>query len=71
MKRNIHHQWTAALIKEYLDSPQVKYSRIPPVYKKVLRIVFNNQHDQDLAAEKVGIDTFDEKHYQEFISKNS
>ncbi|CAF3195199.1 unnamed protein product [Rotaria socialis] len=70
IKRKIHHQWTAALIKEYLDSIHVKYSRIPPVYNKILRIMFNNQHDQDIAAEQIGIDIFNENHYQEFVNKN-
>ncbi|CAM4822128.1 unnamed protein product [Rotaria magnacalcarata] len=70
IKRKIHHQWTAALIKEYLDSIQIKYSRIPPVYNKILRIMFNNQHDQDIAAEQIGIDIFDENDYQEFVNKN-
>ncbi|CAF4211145.1 unnamed protein product, partial [Rotaria sordida] len=64
-KRKIHHQWTAPLIKQYLDSLQIKYSRIPPVHNRILRIVFNNQHDQDLAAEHLGIDIFDENHYQD------
>jgi hypothetical protein len=70
IKREIHRQWTATLIKQYLDALQVKYSRIPPVYNRILRIVFNNQHDQDLAAEQLGIDIFDENHYQEFVNKN-
>jgi hypothetical protein len=69
IKRKIHHQWTAALIKQYLDLLQVKYSRIPPVYHRILRIVFNNQHDQDLGEKQIGIDIFDENHYQEFVNK--
>ncbi|CAF2146102.1 unnamed protein product [Rotaria magnacalcarata] len=70
IKRKIHHQWTAALIKEYLDSIHIKYSRIPSVYNKILRIMFNNQHDQDTAAEQIGIDIFGENHYQEFVNKS-
>ncbi|CAF4703667.1 unnamed protein product [Rotaria magnacalcarata] len=59
----IYHQWTATLIKQYHDSLQVKCPRIPSVYNKILRIAFNNQHDQDLASEQLGIDIFDENHY--------
>jgi hypothetical protein len=71
IKRKIHHQWTSALIKEYLELLQVKYSRIPPVYNRILRIVFNSQHDQDLGDKQLELDIFDEKHYQEFISKKN
>ena len=70
IKRKIHYQWTAALIKIYLQSLQVKFSRIPPVHNRVLRIVFNNQHEEDLAVEQLGIDVFDEKHFEDFINKN-
>jgi hypothetical protein len=70
IKRKIHHQWTAALIKQYLVLLQVKYSRIPPLYNRIVRIVFNNQHDEDLGSTQLGIDIFDENHYQEFVNKN-
>ena len=65
----MYDQWTVALIKEYLDSLHVKYTRIPPIRQKIVRIVLHNQHEQDLADEKLGIDIFDKKHYQEFVSK--
>ncbi len=70
IKRKIHHQWTMIQIKQYLDLLHIKHARILPIYKKILRLQFNNQHDQDFADEQLGIDVFNENHYQEFVNKN-
>jgi hypothetical protein len=70
IKRKIHHQWTNAEIKQYLDSLHIQYGYIPPVYGNILRIQFNTQEDQDFADKHLGMDIFNENHYQEFVNKS-
>lgn len=70
IKRKIHYGWRAEQIKQYLDLHHVKNYRIPPVYNKILRIVFNSQADVDLANEHLAMNAFDESHFQEFINRN-
>jgi len=68
IKRKIHHQWTIPQIKQYLDSLNIHYARIPSIYKNIFRLKFSNQDEQDSADAQLGIDVFDENHYKEFIN---
>ncbi|CAF1427052.1 unnamed protein product [Adineta steineri] len=70
IKRKIHYQWINDEIKQYLDSLNIKYAYIPPVYGNILRIQFNNKIDQDFADEHLGFDIFNENHYKEFVNKH-
>lgn len=68
IKRKIHHQWTILQIKQYLDSCHIRYARVLPIHKNILKIQFNNQDNQDFADTQLGLDIFNENNYKEFIS---
>jgi hypothetical protein len=69
--RKIHHQWTISQTKQYLDSLNIRYARIQSITNNILRILFNNQDDQDFADSHLGIDKFNENCYKEFVNNHS
>jgi len=69
IKRQIDSQWTQVDIKKYLRSIPVKFGRILPIHKQIVRIQFYNENDKDYAENALDIDVFSKDHYQEVIKK--
>lgn len=56
--RPIHSSWSVLSVKNYLHDHNIKFAKIPPIYRNTLRIQFNNPFDQQLADASLSQETF-------------
>jgi hypothetical protein len=56
--RPIASTWSLQSIKQYLHQQKIKYAKIPPIYRKILRIQFNNPTDLQVAEATLSQDAF-------------
>ena len=52
LKRSVSSSWCLPSIKTYLHEHHIKFAKLPPIHRNILRIQFNNEHDLQ-AAESV------------------
>jgi hypothetical protein len=49
--RPIHTHWTLRNVKNFLRQQKIKFAKIPPIFKQLLRIHFNNVQDLQTAED--------------------
>lgn len=60
--RPIHSSWSVIAVKEYLHAHNIKFAKLPPIYRNLLRIQFNNPVDQHIADELLSPTAFVQPH---------
>lgn len=58
LTRSIHASWSILAIKAYLHNCNTKFAKIPPIYRNILRIQFNNPLDLQVADAALSQDAF-------------
>ncbi len=58
LSRRIETPWTLIDVKNFLHQQHIKFAKIPPIYKRCLRIQFNNPADLKLADETLPKNAF-------------
>jgi len=56
--RPIESPWSLKSIKNHLDQQKIKFAKIPPIYRNILRIQFNNSVDLQIAEANLPKDAF-------------
>lgn len=56
--RPIHSSWSVLYVKNYLRDLNIKFAKIPPIYRNLLRIQFNNPIDQHIADAALSQEAF-------------
>ena len=63
LTRPIHPSWQLQAVKSFLKTNNIKFTRLPEIYKHQIRIQFNNDKDQHNADQILSSDVFNEHHY--------
>lgn len=68
IKRKVYFQWSPLHVKQYLRSRHIKIGCVLPIFKKIVRLQFNNEKDKILSENQLSMDIFNEDLYREFIN---
>jgi hypothetical protein len=68
LKRSKTPSWTVDHVKEFLKQKQIKFGKIPPIYKNIIRIRFNNFTSLQEATKALPQDIFSEETFFQFFS---
>ncbi|CAF2002180.1 unnamed protein product [Rotaria magnacalcarata] len=63
LTRPVESPWCLKSIKTHLHQQKIKLAKIPPIYRKTLRIQFNNTVDLEIAEATLPQDAFSQRTY--------
>ena len=71
LERQVHSAWTVTQLKEVLRAYSVRYGRLCPLTRHVLRLQFNKDEYRQKAESRLPHDVFDQIHYLHWMNDHS
>ena len=68
LTRLIEPPWSLTAVKQYLKNNNIKFAKIPPIFRGRLHIQFNNTIDLNTTDERLPPDTFSQHSFYVFCS---